>query len=453
MSPTLQEPTMDILAITDIPRMTELFERLGQQQSGLTVASEIHRGIEELENHKPSVVIIQNYLAGLSADILHKHLKSRLGGRKVRFALISSSAALDVDVSSQFEVILDPALPDEQLEESVLSLLKPVGKQKRRDGPVAATVAPAPREQEPILPGLLPRLTKTEPVAPQPHLSPGSALDTFDDGDGQHSPPITYQLPRRPGLSIISDFSQQLDSKTDDTNQRSEPFSYREQELGLKDFHRDPHLITDFEEPRPWYRRTGVLLAATTLIVVVGVSLFQHRASITVVEQKPATNTKAPLTAPVTPAPVVPPAPAAVGVPAVPPAPAATAIPQLVSHGVGRPRNLPGFIPKEGHDPAYAKEHPGWNHYRGQTAEYRVFREKDATIKAIQVLDRSGAGLQESFYISTLKELAGVTTMRPTSSEIKEGYEIRRGEVAGLQLVQYRDAQGGRMRGFVVTWP
>ena len=69
------------------------------------------------------------------------------------------------------------------------------------------------------------------------------------------------------------------------------------------------------------------------------------------------------------------------------------------------------------------------------------------------MIDRSGAGIQESFYISILKELAGATAMRPTSSEIKEGYEIRRGDLAGLQLVQYRDAQGGRMRGFVITWP
>ena len=69
------------------------------------------------------------------------------------------------------------------------------------------------------------------------------------------------------------------------------------------------------------------------------------------------------------------------------------------------------------------------------------------------MIDRSGAGIQDAFYISVLKELAGATAMRPTSSEIKEGYEIRRGTVAGLELVQYRDAQGGRLRGFVVTWP
>ena len=126
---------------------------------------------------------------------------------------------------------------------------------------------------------------------------------------------------------------------------------------------------------------------------------------------------------------------------------------QLLSHGPGRLRKPPSFLPLSGLDPSYSREHPGWQSYKGLTNEYRVFKEMDGTIKAIQIIDRSGGGIQDSFYTSALKELAGATSMRTTSSEIKEGYEIRKGEVAGLQLVQYRDAQGGRLRGFVVTWP
>lgn len=440
---------MDVLVITDIPRMTALFEQLGQRHAGLTVVSEIQRGIEELENHKPSVVVIQNHLAGLSADILHKHLKSRLGRRKVRFALISSSSALDVDLSSRFEVILDPAQPDEQLEEAARSLFRQPEHPMRREEP-AVPVPDAALERDPLLPGLLPQTTETENSAAQPQAPLISGSVVSADSKEQESGPITYGFPRRPGLSIISDFSKQLDTRADDTIHEPEPFSYRERELGVRDFHHDPHLITDFDEPQPWFRRTGVILAVTTLVAVVGISLFQHRASRTTEEKKVVPETNVPLTKPAAKAPAVPLAPAAPVAKTVPAAPAAQ---QFASHGVGRPRSLPGFIPREGHDPGYAKDHPGWDHYRGQTVEYRVFREKDATIKAIQVVDRSGTGIQESFYTSMLKELAGVTAMRPTSSEIKEGYEIRRGEVAGLQLVQYRDAQGGRMRGVVVTWP
>lgn len=416
---------MQIVAITDIPRMTVFFERMVQQYPDLIVVNEIHRGIEELENRKPEVVLIQNHLSGLSADILHKHLKSRLGQHKARFGLISTSAALDVDTSAQFETILDPALNDAQLEQALTRILH----RQPSPGPQDSTtlnqpaVAPALPDQEP------------EPALQQ-QLIPSAAAD-----DEPAAAPLTYEMPRRPGLSIISDFSKQLDTRSDAVKTEPALFAEREQELHIRDLHQEPHLITDFEEPQPWYRKTSFILVSVTLVVVVGVSLFQHRSSRT-----EAVPPKA--------APEVKPSPAA-----TPPAVVAPAQPQpdlkqgLSSHGAGRPRNLPSFIPLEGRDPGYGKENPGWENYRGQTSEYRIFKEKDGTIKAIQVIDRSGAGIQESFYISILKELAGATAMRPTSSEIKEGYEIRRGDLAGLQLVQYRDAQGGRMRGFVITWP
>jgi len=421
---------MTILAITDIPRMSDLFERLAQQHQGLVVVSEIHRGIERLESIQPEVVIIQNHLAGLSADILHKHLKSRLGRRKVRFALISTSDLLDVELSSRFELILDPALSDEQLEQVMQKLFTaretslPQTQQARLEKPESFEIA------------------KDLSLLPQQHgtTEKTSFVASTDDILSEAG---TYELPKRPGLKIISDFSKQLDTNAVDFKPIPAPPSYREQELSVKDLHRIPHLIDDDDNPQPWYRRTGVLLVMTTLVVVVAVSLYQNRTlkQDTNKVAAPDAHTApkaAPATAPVTSAPEM---------------TTNTTRQPLGSHGEGRPRTLPGFIPKEGLDQSYSKDNPGWDSYRGQTSEYRVFREKNGAIKAIQVIDRSGAGIQETFYTSVLKELAGAAAMRPTSSEIKEGYEIRHGEVAGLQLVQYRDAQGGRMRGFVITWP
>lgn len=436
---------MQIVAITDIPRMTAFFERLAQQYPDLVVVNEIHRGIEELENRKPDVVLIQNHLSGLSADILHKHLKSRLGQHKARFGLISTSAALDVATSAQFETILDPVLDDTQLELALARILHRQPPPKTQKNPVLHQPAENPDtpEQMPEPSGLLSAAAAPEPPLQQQLPSPAVTLSD-ETVDEQPAAPITYEMPRRPGLSIISDFSKQLDTRSDAITQEPALFAEREDELPVRDLHREPDLISDLDEPAPWYRKPSVLLISGTLVVVVAVSLFQHHSN--------SNRTASPLPKP---APVAKLAPAA-----TPPATVTPAVqPQpdlkqgLTSHGAGRPRNLPSFIPREGRDPGYGKDNPGWESYLGQTNEYRVFREKGGTIKAIQVIDRSGAGIQESFYTSTLKELAGATAMRPTSSEIKEGYEIRRGDLAGLQLVQYRDAQGGRMRGFVITWP
>ncbi len=423
---------MQIVAITDIPRMTAFFEHMVQQYPDLIVVNDIHRGIEELESRKPEVVIIQNHLSGLSADILHKHLKSRLGQHKARFGLISSSATLDVDTSAQFETILDPALNDAQLEQALGRILRrqpPPGIQDSTTRNQAAAVSAIP-DQEPA-PALQQQLIPSVFAAPAVSDNEPSAA------------PLTYEMPRRPGLSIISDFSKQLDTRSDSVKTEPALFAEREQELRIRDLHQAPHLMTDFDEPQPWYRKTPFILVSVTLVVVVAVSLFQHRPNHTTPLPPPKAAPEA------KPSPAA--APPAVDAPAPPPQPDLKQ--GLSSHGAGRPRNLPSFIPREGRDPGYGKENPGWENYHSQTSEYRIFREKDGTIKAIQVIDRSGAGIQESFYISILKELAGATTMRPTSSEIKEGYEIRRGDLAGLQLVQYRDAQGGRMRGFVITWP
>mgnify|MGYP000860886990 FL=1 len=423
---------MQIVAITDIPRMTAFFERMVQQYPDLIVVNEIHRGIEELESRKPEVVLIQNHLSGLSADILHKHLKSRLGQHKARFGLISAAATLDVATSAQFETILDPTLDDAQLEQAFAIILQRQPQPGPQDSATLTqpAVASAIPDQEP------------EPALQQ-QLIPSVAAAPAAADDEPPADPLTYEMPRRPGLSIISDFSKQLDTRSDAVRTEPALFAEREQELRIRDLHQEPHLITDFEEPQPWYRKTPFILVSITLVLVVAVSLFQHRPNRTA-------------SLPPKAAPEAKPSPAATP-PAAVTAPAAQTQPELKqglsSHGAGRPRNLPAFVPREGRDPGYGKENPGWENYHGQTSEYRIFREKDGTIKAIQVIDRSGAGIQESFYISILKELAGATTMRPTSSEIKEGYEIRRGDLAGLQLVQYRDAQGGRMRGFVITWP
>lgn len=438
---------MTTLVITDIPRLAALFEQIAAERGSLMVVSEIHRGIEELERIKPGLIIIQNHLSGLSADIVHKHLKSRLGKRKARFALISPSETLEVELSARFEAILDPALSDEQLEQLITSLLtRPDTSQAKEIKPVSSILElPLPMVDEAALPDLQPPNeltaatdTSSHPEQPDTLLLPELAASRVPEAEALPDPG-TYARPRLPNRSIISAFSQHLETTADELQPRPAPFADRAEELAIRDLHHEPHLPQTDQQPAPLFRRTGFWLVTGTVALVVLITLFQQSPRST---KKEVSTPQPPLT-------VQRPAEA----PPTAQQPVASNQPALQSHGGGRPRSLPSFIPQSGIDPAYSKDNPGWSSYHGQTNEYRVFREKDGTIKAVQVIDRSGAGVQDGFYVTVLKELAGVTSMHPTSSEIKEGYEIRRGTVAGLDLVQYRDAQGGRLRGFVVTWP
>ncbi len=423
---------MTVLVITDIPRMTDLFEQFARDREGLTVVSEIHRGIEELERIKPGVIILQNHLSGLSADILLKHLKSRIGRRRCRFVLISPSEALDAETSARFDGIMDPSQTDEELEFTLDAFTLPSEQRTAASSVQTGDNSPEMAKTGPIFQEFPPESSvPTEPA--ETALTAQEPISTLENPPE----PLTYEQPRRPNRSVISAFSQQLDTRSDDlAAPQPPPDPAPPEHLHETLHHRDDLLITDIEESQPpFYRRSWVQALTFMVLAAVAVTAYQHRsgksAAAPVAAVKPAPAVKPQIPHSSTPVPSKP----------------------LAVHGTGRPKGLPAFVPSDSLDKGYSKEHPGWERYLGQANEYRLFRGKDGTIRSIQVLDRSGTGIQESFYVTILKEVAGVSAMRPVSSEIKEGYEIRRGESGGLQVVQYRDAQGGRLRGIVVIWP
>ncbi len=405
---------MPTLVITDIPRLSSLFENMVKDHEWLVIVNDIHRGIEELEKRKPDLLIFQNHLAGLSADILYKHLKSRLGRHKVRFGLISSPEKVDPDIISYFEIIIDPTDSDENLEPIIQNFLN---KNK-------ITVI----DETPL---------KTIPVISSPDTVPKEPREDAEQ-------PITYNFPQHKGVSIISDFSRHLDTNSEEMDYESRALADNQSVSDKNEIHHHSSIITEPDVPKPWYRNTGFIIGAITFLLVIFITILQQR------PKQPETIAKN-TTQPSVQTAISTNATNAVsvdsGLAITPPNQG------LASHGKGRPIKLPAFIPKEAANAAYSKDNPGWEQYLGSTNEYRVFRAKDKTIRAIQIIDRSGSGIQESFYGTVLKELTGIAAMRPKSSEKKEGYEIRRGEAAGLQIVQYRDAQGGRMRGFVMIWP
>ena len=57
--------------------------------------------------------------------------------------------------------------------------------------------------------------------------------------------PATYDLPRRANISIISAFSQHLDTTAEELDPRPEQFSARDNDLAIRDLHRAPHLLKE----------------------------------------------------------------------------------------------------------------------------------------------------------------------------------------------------------------
>ncbi len=396
---------MLVLAITDIPRIISLFEHVDDEQTEIILVSDLHRALDQLDNRNPDLVIFQNYLSGFSADIIYKHLCSQLKGRTIRFALISGTTL--ASLPDHLEMVLDPGTPEPELTSALHQLL----------GLTAIPPSPAQTPE--------PQAEYTGTTYPVLLHSPPEQIT---------DEPGTYTAPGIGKQGIISDFSLQLSATSTELQYEDQE---EEEPPRLSAEQAAPQTIDlQAEETAPaWYTRPAVIVSAGTLAAVIAISLIQNHFNQST-SQKVGAVKPSPQVQHSTSRQSKPPAKAAEQ-PARPP--------QL--------SKLPSFIPRDSKDRQYTKEHPGWELYRGQANEYRVFRNKEGIIKAVQILDRSGAGIQESFYQLVLSELAGTSAVTSASTETKEGYEIKHGTVAALKLVQYRDAQGGRLRGFVITWP
>ena len=123
-------------------------------------------------------------------------------------------------------------------------------------------------------------------------------------------------------------------------------------------------------------------------------------------------------------------------------------VPPPVPQPVATPA-LPAFIPKEGHDNAYAVKNPGWERYVGKDAEFRLFS-ASGRIQAVQVLAIHDAPVPESLFATVLKEFAGTSEFRIISRNTKAGIRVESGRILNRgEVVIYR--KNGTVKAFVVS--
>ncbi|QWV98147.1 hypothetical protein KP003_02410 [Geomonas nitrogeniifigens] len=148
---------------------------------------------------------------------------------------------------------------------------------------------------------------------------------------------------------------------------------------------------------------------------------------------------------PVPPTPRPAPAPAAVA--PAPPAPApAPATEQAES-------KLPGFVPKVPADAAYAAAHPGWELYRGDRKQFRIYREQ-GKVRAIQVLAEGDGDLNENLPGSFFKEATGGDLPGKAGAREQDGLAIEtRKAKDGAEIAIYREKANRRIRGLVLQLP
>lgn len=461
----------NLLLITDVARLRKIFGRLSEDKNiRLRVVNNLEKGGEELAIEKPDVVFVQTHLSGLSADILIMHLKKQLGRKRSRFVLLASPAQINNATLKPYQGWLDTSAEDGQLLSELQQLLGTLLSKPRKiaDAPSQEQAAePDPMTQvddtggSPVLPATEPAaddilLQQTYKPLQLPAATPLSSEEPSLEEQG-----VTYSPRQR--LSVYSEFNSSFDSAVGNA---PEPETLERVTPALAHDWNMESIET--AETRPTGSRKGAFLLwlAPVVIAVLVITYLQQRPSA-----KPDAATdnaiSTPALKPTAPAqPLAPPEKS----PAAPqsihqnqeqisdkavlnsiaenrdaksPVPVATGAPLTV---------LPDFIPRYGFDKHYGAANPGWERYKGQVTEFKLLRQGQA-IKAIQVVDRGGRGVPESFMKAVLRQVTKKPVINIESSERKDGYEIQRGSVAeNIKAVYYRDENGGKLRAFVLTW-
>lgn len=469
-------PVSNLLLITDMARLRKIFGRLTEDKNiRLRVVNNLEKGGEEIAIEKPDVVFVQTHLSGLSPDILIMHLKKQLGRKRSRFVLLAAPGQTNDAVLKPYQGWLDISADDGQLLSKLQHLLvafmskpKKIGDAPPAEPAAAADFKPqqagsadfsAQPDHRPLSGEALPLQVVTEP--PLQLAAPAAAEPSLEEQG------ITYSPRQR--LTVYSEFNSSFDNAVSST---PEPETL--DQAAPSPVHDWSSESIDSAETRPVRSKRGTFLLwlAPVVIAVVVITFLQQQKQAP--KPEPATAKPAPAVVAAPTAKTPPPKPPVtdpVKVPAVPPASpqeldklsdkavlsaiaenrGAKSPPPKASSGT-RPESLPDFIPRYGFDKLYGAANPGWERYKGQVTEFKVLREAKS-IKAIQVIDRGGNGVPESFMKAVLHQVTKKPVLSIDSTEKKDGYEIQRGRIGeNIKVVYYRDESGGKLRAFVLTW-
>ncbi|MEI6306021.1 MAG: hypothetical protein WCP33_04285 [Deltaproteobacteria bacterium] len=477
----------NVLLITDVPRLMKIFSRIADDAAfRLRIVNNLEIGGEEIVSNKPAIVFVQAHLSGFSADILIKHLRKQLGKKRSRFVLLATREQATAEAIARYHGHIDTSQDDISLTLAIRDWVdgrgakgppyEPAGEADtlssqpqqsvvNYDHEFSYTSSHGAAEQAPVIPEAdtgggdngrqfpVP-LQQNETAAPLTmNAIPESKVDPLEEQG------VTYS--RKPRISVQSGFTNSFDNAVKDT-EPPEPVS-KSQTLQSRAWDYDE--VEAFDPPKT-RSKTAVffLWLVPVLAIAIIVTIFQQKKSQPAPKVDPpkaksspaAPAAKQPATAvpvdsnkPVTPPPAGSNAPP-VNQTAMPATPENS---QKAATATSRLKELPDFVPRDGLDKSFGATNPGWERYKGHSTEFKIYREGEF-IKAIQIIDRSGKGIPDSFTKGVLRQVSKNPVFTLGGSEIKEEYEILRGQLAdNTKVVYYRDEKGGIIRAVLLTWP
>jgi hypothetical protein len=416
-----------IVLVADRERLVELFTR-PETLSGATVrvVDGIGDALTGLSGRGPFFFFIQERLGELSGELIASRLADELKRRSVRFFLLGVPAS----AGDAFHGVVDESLPDDELTEAVRALVfAPLPETRKRRSPrkkkadVEIPEIPNPSVPEPATDPPLPTDGIDDIVAIGRPLSTGERIPSQLSASPEDAAPATG--PRFQDL-LESALEESVEPETT-KNKTPVPETTPRTPLPDRPIPAVPGAAAGAagvrrRSPRPgrWFLLLGGLAAGAILL-----SLTLCRTEKPPAREEPAVKD-------------------ALSLPKETPA-AIPASPRSL-------RTVPSFVPRQSPDPAYGKANPGWELYRSNGADFRIYRE-NGLILAIQTIDRSGAGLAPALLSSALTEISGSPNYLVETQERKGSYRIEKGRLKnGAAILIYRREPERKVKAFVVDF-
>ncbi|MFA7059787.1 MAG: hypothetical protein WC156_03090 [Pedobacter sp.] len=444
----------NLLLITDIPRLRKIFSRFSDNKDiRIRIVNNLEKGGEEIIADKPSMVFVQTHLSGLSADILLMHLKKQLGRKRTRFVLLSPPDQVSNATLKLYHGQLDTSLNDNALFDAIREIIASLDNKGKKAAPTTTTgeFSVTDLTQKAVSITETQALNQTEqitieqqPVVPMPPETPElSALPHTTDAEPSLEEQGVIYAPRS-RVSVYSEFTSSFDSAVSSIQPGEETDETPKEHLQSWN-HKEVEKI-DLKPVQNRSKGTTFLLwLAPLLIAVVVVTMFQYSKSTNkppdVASQTADIKTQTPVKPTATIAPVV--AGTTQATPA-PPAPSTTLAPKPGNKAVAakaevqlrektmlsasaenrgqkvqskavsdgpRLKALPDFIPRAGLDKEYIRANPGWERYKENVTEFKIYPESDKDKKDGNKIQLGQAPVKSTATITPV--VAGTTQATP----------------------------------------
>jgi CheY-like chemotaxis protein len=440
-----------ILIIAEQQRLQRLCDGMAEADlRGVTVVTSLIDAADQLEQELPGLILVQDRLSGLSGELIVRHLRKRLRDSDAIIVLATEAADSQV-VDNAHLHLLDTSFPDQelvrQLERLVARLPRPQRVETAAPVPVPASLAAEDEFVPLVLPGSENVPVSSPPVGQEPTIpaaAESKAQVVAEIGEALHDMVAAYSPVREP--VVASRFEAELETELarHEVPADSHPsVAGSEPTLSVTDL----LTVADSAPPRRLSRGLLLLLGGLALLLVLALVVLQMPPSAPQIPpgQKAKKGQQPP---------VLPVAPKVQTTVSLPPAgPTTTVTPLAVppAQSVQVPA-LPKFVRAQNAtpDPAYGRDHAGWERYITPVLEFKLFRE-NGKLQAIQVVDREGRGIPARIFSAAMEELTGVRDYQTESREVKGGYLVKKGRLAsGSRIIIYKDRQDEQLHGFVI---